>query len=113
MPTLKLNIDGKTTNLEYSDKMAKGIYVVSDSKLVLENCRTFKIEFKQEMEQRITRIQNFVMLSMRFPDSYLQCIIFNSADEDTVGDYIAGMPSPLKEQVEMAYRLLNMNFKLG
>ena len=113
MPTLKVFIDEKENNLEYSYSITKGMYFVKDTDLAIKNCKTFNIQLSQPVEEKITRLKDFAIITTKAVDDYVQCIIFKSVDKNELYEFASNMPEPAKNNIISAYKLLTLSFRLG
>lgn len=103
-------IDGIEKKVEYSDKVAKGIYMVSDNNQVIQNCKILKIELgdnidPNEIKQRVTKIENAGLLTTRILNEHFQYIFKDYADKNDVDQFIKDFPDTIQVALREAYNL--------
>lgn len=113
MEKLKIVDDGQLKKIEVTDKYAKGIFRVI-GKAVKKNCEVLNIELSGkniplELIQKVTKIGDVGILSIKYENDYIQYIFKKYAEREDVEELIAELPDESKEAMRHAYNLTKMN----
>ncbi|HLP56588.1 MAG TPA: hypothetical protein VK151_16235 [Fluviicola sp.] len=113
MEKLKIVDDGQLKKIEVTDKYAKGIFRVV-GKAVKKNCEILKIDLSGnndplELIQRVTKIGDVGILSIKIENEYYQYILKEYADKADIEELIAEFPNESKDALRQAYNLTKMN----
>ena len=108
MEKLKIKVDGDERSIEFTEKRAKGLYLVSDSKAVINNCKTLTIDLgpkSHELEERrkVTKLGNVGILTTELLDTYFQYFIFQSVNENDFNDLLDLFPPESKDALKLAF----------
>ena len=114
MEKLEIIIDGQRKKLEYVEKFAKGIYLVGDDKAAKKNCQTLKITFEPPpgdnfVQNKVTKIGNFAVVTMKVDTSYMQYIFFASSEPADFKSFLEQVPTQSHLVLTEAFNLSRAN----
>ena len=81
----------------FTEKIAKGIYQVSENGIVLMNCETLRIKIdaptsRNKIVEKVSMIGELGILTMRIAESYVQYIFTSDAEPTTFELLIREVP---------------------
>ncbi len=93
--------------IKYEEWVAKGIYLVSDAKVVKNNCKILNITIEEpaplEVFRKVTHFTDYGIATIRLANDYYQYIISKKASEEDVNNMLKDAPELLKEVVLNAH----------
>ena len=114
MERLKLIVDGDEKKIEYTDKISKGIFKVTDNKAVKRNCETLIISVDQplnelELKQKVSKIGRAGILTIRVMNEWIQYIIMDYTDPSDFEFLLRDVPKQSHEALQMAYTMTKIS----
>lgn len=114
MEELKISENGVEIKIEYTEKYADGIFISMDNEHVKQNCKILNIELgdntnPNEMKQKVTKIGNTGILTIRILNEHFQYIVHDYAEKEDVVNLIRETLPESKEPLATAYNLSKIN----
>lgn len=114
MEKLKITDNGLIKKISFTDKFATGIFLVTDNKLVKQNCKILNIDLGEntnplELTQKVTKIEKTGILTTRIMDQYFQYIFKDYAAKSDVDRLIQNIAPQSREALKAAYELAGLN----
>ena len=108
MNKLKVNDSMNDSEVTFTEKIAKGIYQVSESGVVLRNCETLRINIdaptsRNKIVEKVRMIGELGILTMRIAESYVPYIFTNDADPTAFELLIREVPPDNHDAFRRAY----------
>lgn len=114
MEKLKITENGLIKKISFTEKFATGIFLVTDNKLVKQNCKILTIDLGEntnplELRQKVTKIEKTGILTIRIMDQYFQYIFKDYAAKSDVDRLIQDVAPQSREALKAAYELAGLN----
>lgn len=99
--------------IDYSERFAKGIYMVFDKKLVKKNCSILKIQLDEplndlEMVQKVTVFGKTGIVSIRIDNDFHQYILMPSTEREDFVNFLSSIPDQSHEALRGAFNMRNI-----
>jgi hypothetical protein len=108
MEKLRIIDNGIEKFIDYTEKVAKGIFMVSENKFVQKNCQILNIELGEnthpnELKQKVTKLDKTGIMTTRVLNQHFMYIFKDYADPLDVDAFINEFPEHGREALKMAY----------
>lgn len=111
MEKITVKYEGIVYKLEITERYSKGIYKVF-GKSVKNNCEKLTItiggEDPLQLYQKITRLGDVAILTIKVESNFIQVIIKEYSEESEVEKLISEFPSESREALTKTYQMLKL-----
>ncbi len=114
MPKLKVADKGILIPVEYDEKYAKGIFLVTNNKAVKRNCNILNIDLGEyvnplELTQRLTKLEKTVILTTRILNEHFQYIFQHYAEKADFDLLLEDTHPKSREALTAAFNFTKIN----